>query len=79
MMRQLEVLWTGRDAKEEFAVVRVPPEKLHRVRRSPRTRFIIPNLQRWIEANAFGGFSSSSNLLGDSGDAVFSSLVSNFR
>ena len=65
------------DPKEEYAVLRVPPEHLKRVRRSPKHRLIIPNLQHWIDSNSFRA-SSASTVNGDA-SAVFSSLVSNFR
>ncbi|KAI1292242.1 Carboxypeptidase A2 [Halotydeus destructor] len=74
---QLEVLWTGQD-KEKFAVLRVPPEHLGRVRRSARSSFVIPNLGHWINNGHSSYFGSASTRDSDSG-AVYSSLVPNFR
>lgn len=72
----MEVLWTGQDAKEEFGVVRVPPGHVSRVKRSPSRRFVISNLQDWVDHSGF--LSSSASSVPEEG-ASFSSLVANFR
>ena len=70
-----EVLWTASDneTSEEFGVVRVPPQHVHRVRRAAPHRLVISNLQQWID--------SLSSLASENGEqaAHYSSIVPNFR
>lgn len=77
---EVEVLWTGHepDGNSTFAVLRVPPRKVSRVKRSPH-RFMIRNFQSWIDQRIKYATSDSHHRQGDASSAVFSSLVPNFR
>lgn len=77
---EVEVLWTGNepDKNGTFAVLRVPPRKVSRVKRSPH-RFMIRNFQSWIDKRIKYATSGSHHRQGDASSAVFSSLVPNFR
>lgn len=68
----LEVLWTGND-HEDFGMVRVPPHKLSRVKRQAPHRFVIQNLQDFIDGMRFMPSDQASSSL------YLSSIVPNFR
>lgn len=72
----LEVLWTGTD-HEDFGIVRVPPHKLSRVKRNSPHRFVVSNLQGWIDGMRFGSSSEGSSV--STSNPRFSSIVPNFR
>jgi carboxypeptidase A2 len=69
---ELEVLWTGND-HEDFGIVRVPPHKLSRVKRQVPHRFVIPNLQDFIDGMRFMSSNQASSSM------YLSAIVPNFR